>query len=524
MTVALRPYQEDLLQRIREAMRSHRRVVAVMPTGAGKGQTIGAIVRSATAKGRRVLVVAHRRRLIRQLRQTIAGWGVSDGVTVESVQTVILRLDSMDAPDLIVIDEAHHLTHGNMWGKIVNQWPDAFLLGKTATPERLDGKGLGEGYGGYFQALVQGPTSRWLTDNGFLARARVFCPPVKIDRSKLKVVAGDYAIGTMEDELENGNVYGDAVEHYMKLVHPGTALVACVSVKHAKMAADEYEAAGVPAAAITQGCSEDDQERIFQQLADGTLKVVTYCDMLSEGVDVPSVKACQLLRPTKSLVMYLQQVGRALRVKPDGGDAIILDHVGNVKQHGLPTDDREWDLKGRPKRPAAPMVKVCPECFATMAAQLAVCEECGHEFGGKAKNKEAEVIDGDLVEVQERGSYGRLGVGVYIDIWFGQAWKEGYVIAAYPKTGPITVQRASLTGPKWQVRRDHVRFHGLDDLPTADTGAAVASARKREQAKAQTLEDLIAVGQRRGMKNPRGWARHVLAARQTKGRFERVVA
>ena len=160
-----------------------------------------------------------------------------------------------------------------------------------------------------------------------------------------------------------------------------------------------FNAAGIPARAITGGCSEDDQEQIFDDLGKGIVKVVTYCEMLSEGVDVPSINAAILLRPTASVTMYLQQVGRCLRPKADGSSAIILDHVGNVQRHGLPTEERNWTLEGRDKRKrdAAPSVRMCPRCFAANATTAQVCGECGHEFTTEAR--ELEEAKGELVEI-----------------------------------------------------------------------------------------------------------------------------
>ena len=169
-SIVLRDYQLQLLADLRAALKAHRRVCAVMPTGAGKGQTIGAIVQGAARKGRKVLVLAHRAELIEQLTGTVRAWGlesdvISPGralqgqqVAVGSVQTVARRLGRLPVPDLIIQDEAHHLVAGNVWGRIIEAWPSAHLIGKTATPERLDGKGLGVEAGGYFEALVLGPS------------------------------------------------------------------------------------------------------------------------------------------------------------------------------------------------------------------------------------------------------------------------------------------------------------------------------------------------------------------------------
>ena len=403
----LRPYQTQLLDQIRQSMRSHRRVCAVMPTGAGKSVVIAAIIHAAAAKGRRVLLLAHRRRLINQLSRTVGSWGIEHDVIVPgrhqrgyaiavgSVQTVVRRLDKLLPPDLIIIDEAHHLTRDNQWGQVVGHWPNAYLIGKTASPQRLDGRGLGE----VFDDLVIGPTPQWLTDEGFLARARIFCPPTAMDTSKLRKVRGEFDMREAAAALEQAKIHGDAVEHYLKIVAPGTALVSCVSVEFADAMAARFNAAGITAKAITGGCSEDDQEQIFDNLGKGIIKVVTYCEMLSEGVDVPSINAAILLRPTASVTMYLQQVGRCLRPKADGSAAIILDHVGNVERHGLPTEERNWTLEGRDKRKrdAAPSVRMCPRCFAANATTAQVCSECGHEFTTEAR--ELPETAGELVEI-----------------------------------------------------------------------------------------------------------------------------
>ena len=403
----LRPYQTQLLDQIRQSMRRHRRVCAVMPTGAGKSVVIAAIIHAAAAKGRRVLLLAHRRRLINQLSRTVGSWGIEHdvilpgrhqrghGIAVGSVQTVVRRLDKLQPPDLIIIDEAHHLTRDNQWGQVVGHWPNAYLIGKTASPQRLDGRGLGE----VFDDLVIGPTPQWLTDEGFLAKARIFCPPTTMDTSKLRKVRGEFDMREAAAALEQAKIHGDAVEHYLKIVAPGTALVSCVSVEFADAMAARFNAAGIPARAITGGCGEDEQERIFDDLGKGIVKVVTYCEMLSEGVDVPSINAAIMLRPTASVTMYLQQVGRCLRPKADGSSAIILDHVGNVQRHGLPTEERNWTLEGRDKRKrdAAPSVRMCPRCFAANATTAQVCGECGHEFTTEAR--ELEESSGELVEI-----------------------------------------------------------------------------------------------------------------------------
>jgi superfamily II DNA or RNA helicase len=404
--IVLRFYQADLNHKIRDAFRYYKRVVAVMPTGAGKGQTIAAVIAAAIAKGSTVLVVAHRAELVAQLSATVESWGIEHGIIapghrmtyhpcqVGSVQTVVRRFDRMTiVPDLIIVDEAHHLVAGNQWGRLIERWPDAYLLGKTATPERLSGEGLGEGHGGYFQAMVLGPTAEWLTDNGFLAAADVYSVPSNLP--KLKKRAGDYDMTQAAESVVR--LHGDAIKHFRdKVGSEGTALAFCCTVAHAEQVAADFNAAGIPAASLDGTMAADDRRAILAALRARELRVVTSCMVLGEGVDIPGVSAAILLRPTASTSLYLQMVGRALRPKPDGSRAIILDHVGNALRHGLPTDHREWSLEGRPKkkREDGPSVRVCPDCFAAMPSGTSICPACG--VPQVTKQREIATTEGDL--------------------------------------------------------------------------------------------------------------------------------
>jgi len=405
--ITLRPYQEQLLADIRAQFRRVKRVVAVMPTGAGKGQTIAAVISAAMTKGSHVLVVAHRAELVAQLSATVASWGIEHGVIapehpmtdhacqVGSVQTVVRRFDRLAAPDLIIIDEAHHLVKGNTWGRLIDRWPDAYLLGKTATPERLSGEGLGEDHGGYFQAMVLGPTAEWLTANGFLAAADVYSIPNNLP--KLHKRAGDYVMGEAAEAIVR--VHGDAIKHFRDKVGAGTALAFCCTVAHAEQVALDFNAAGIPAASLDGTMSVEDRRALLDRLRARELQVVTSCMVLGEGVDIPGVNSVIMLRPTASTSLYLQMVGRGLRPKPDNSKAIILDHVGNALRHGLPTDHREWSLEGRAKRQREPAnsVHTCPECFAAMPSGTAICPVCGVQQVKKARTILEEAGDLKLI-------------------------------------------------------------------------------------------------------------------------------
>jgi superfamily II DNA or RNA helicase len=389
----LRSYQHKLLEDLRQSMRNgHRRILAVMPTGAGKGTTIAVMVQSAADRGKRVLILAHRKELIGDLSKRISWLGIDHGVIcagqpedltkpvqVGSVQTVVRRIDRIPEPCLIVQDEAHHLIRGNMWGRIVDAWPNAYLIGKTATPARLSGEGLGEGHGGYFTDMVLGPSVADLIFTGYLSPARIYAPPVVADLQGIRSRGGDYANDQAAAAMDRPTVTGDAIAHYQRLAADQQAIAFCCNVNHAVSVCDAFKTAGITAELLLGGT--DNRDQVVADFAAHRICVLVTVDVVSEGFDVPAASCAILLRPTQSLGLYLQQVGRVLRPAPGKAYAVILDHVGNVHRHGFPDDPRDWSLDDRLKRSrsagaAAPTVRTCQVCFAAFPPQPA-CPCCG---------------------------------------------------------------------------------------------------------------------------------------------------
>lgn len=413
MRLSLRPYQVDAVTSIRSALRTSASVLFVLPTGGGKTVIFTYIADSAQERGNRVLIVAHRREIVDQISRALLGMGVRHGlilpghtmtdnpVQVGMVQTVARRLDRMKAPKLIVVDEAHHSVAGQ-WRKLIDTFPEAKLLGVTATPERLDGKGLGDA----FQTIVQGPQSRDLIANGFLSPFTYLAPPQKVDLSSTRSRMGDYAIDELAAMMDRAVITGDAVEHYRQHLNGRPAIAFCVTVDHAKHVAATFEAAGFRSASVDGSMTAEERRSRIAGLSSGHINVLTSCDLISEGVDVPVVSGAILLRPTKSLGMYLQQIGRCLRLKPDGAAAVILDHVGNVHRHGRPDEPREWSLDGRKKREGAPPVRTCSLCYATFSVgQPIECDrgsDCGMSSDAASAGREApEQVDGNLIEMTD---------------------------------------------------------------------------------------------------------------------------
>jgi superfamily II DNA or RNA helicase len=365
-------------------------------------------------------------------------------VQVASVQTLVRRLDDF-RPDLIVIDEAHHGTAGS-WRKVIDHNPQALVLGVTATPERLDGKGLGE----VFDDLLRGPEVSWLIDNGHLSRPKYYAPPQVAETPSKVNSSGDFSKKELDAIMNKKSITGDAVEHYRRICPGQPAVTFCASIKHAEDVSEQFNAAGFRWAVIDGNMKKEDRREIVKMLGDGRLHGLASCEIINEGFDLPIVSAAILLRPTMSLGLHLQQIGRVLRVSEGKANAFILDHVGNLARHGFAEDVRDWSLDGRKKgkksKDDVPAVNVrqCPSCYACHQPEP-TCPSCGHVYEIKAR--EIEVVEGQLEEVDVE---------------------------------------------------------------------ALRRAKKIEQGRAETLEDLIKVGVARGYKNPTGWARNVFNARQGK--------
>lgn len=476
-----RPYQQEGIDNIRDKFGVCRRVLFALATGGGKTFIFSIISQAAAGKGRRVIICAHRKEICEQISKSLDRLGVQHGriigretltcdpVQVAMIQTLMNRIEKglIVEPDLLVIDEAHHGVAGS-WRKVTDTWSRCRILGVTATPERLDGKGLGAA----FDDMVVGPTMASLIEGGHLAKYDYLAPPNAIDMTGVKTRGGDYAVDDLEKAMLASTIVGDSVAHYQRFLAGRPALAFCVTRAHARSVAEQFREAGWKAAAIDGSMSSVQREDLIASLADGRLNVLTSCELISEGVDVPVCAGAILLRPTKSLAMYLQQVGRVLRPKPDGSKAVILDHVGNVHRFGMPDADREWTLDGKVKREKDAGVTTCEVCFKTFpkgaARQLAEgCagfdgEICPYGDESESQKEPPQVVDGELQVVTDIRPCDPMR----------PAWAGG-----------LSIERGPTSGRAW--------FRLLDLADTED--------KLREIAKA------------RGYK--RGWVQHAMRAR-----------
>lgn len=408
--ITLRPYQQTAIDEISHAYRvlGHRRVLFVLPTGAGKTVVFSHIVSRIAAAGKRVWVIAHRDELLTQISKSLHVFNIEHGVLrggsktswhsvqVCSVQTLVRRLNTMAAPDFIIIDEAHHAAAGS-WKKILTRYPDAYILGVTATPIRLDGRGLGH----YFDHMVLGPTPQWLTDNGYLSPVDIYAPEL-INTSGIRTRMGDFDKKQLAEAADKPAIYGNAVEHYRSLAYGKRIIVFCVNLRHVQHTLDAYRDAGIPAASLDGNMTAQERAQVNADFEAKRIWVLVTCDIVSEGYDVPGCDGIQMLRPTQSEGLYLQQCGRGLRIAEGKRRAIILDHVQNWHRHGHPLDERYWELtEDKQKRSRndghAPGLRMCSECFAVMAVWDKVCFKCG--AAPKVADRTPENKEGTLILV-----------------------------------------------------------------------------------------------------------------------------
>lgn len=412
-------YQEDAVARVRESFAAGNRApLLVIPTGGGKTVIFSHIAATMSARSKHATILVHRVELLRQTSKALDKSDVMHGlinpkytanllapVQVASVQTLVKRMHKLPvSPDLVIVDEAHHATAGT-WRKILDFYPKARVLGVTATPVRTDGVGLGVESGGIFDDIIIGPQIGELIAKGRLVKPIVYAPLERINLAGVKKVAGDYDKHELAKRLDTPHITGNAVAHYAKLCQGTPAIVFCVDVEHAKHVANEFRGAGFRSFAVDGTMDDDDRRNILNGLGNNTVDVVTSCDLISEGTDIPAVGCCILLRPTESESLFLQQVGRGLRVIEGKEGCFILDHAGNVLRHGMPDEDREWSLEGKKKRgsrdssDAGLRVKQCPKCYAVHEV-APNCPQCGHFY--VVESAEIKQIEGELGQVTEQ--------------------------------------------------------------------------------------------------------------------------
>lgn len=460
--ITLRPYQADLDRRIDEYWLANpdHNICMVLPTGGGKTAIVSARVRKHVGAS---LCIAHRNELVSQLSMALARAGIRHRILAdEKVVRAIIKQQIekfgthfhyaaaqagvagvmtllgkrvqkehgawLAEVTLAIPDESHHVLRDNTWGKALALTPKARVLGPTAWPGRTDGKGIGRHAHGVFDVIIAGPSMPDLIRMGYLTPFRVFCPPGDFHREDLDVskATGEFTKESTQAAMGKSSITGDVVKHYQRIVPGKTAFVFTTDVKNATVVAGNFNAAGTRAAMLDGTTEVGLRIKTMAAFERREYKVIANVALFGEGTDIPNLDASIMADPTQSYCKFLQEAGRAARLsidpaifahwetytdeqrrafiaasdKPFG---YLIDHVGNVKQHGLPgartdysLDDRE---RGGKNKPADVMpTRMCSKCTAEYEAVHRACPYCA-AVQVPSQRSGPEFVDGDLFEL-----------------------------------------------------------------------------------------------------------------------------
>jgi DNA repair protein RadD len=379
----LREYQQQLWEQINHHLSlGVKRLLVVLPTGGGKTTIFAKFISDLLVPS---LVVAHRQELIYQPVARLKQFGVSPGIvmgkyddrlqlaTVASIQSLARRTIT-PGPKYIIIDECHRAL-GASYKNLLGKYPDAVVLGFTATPIRTDGKFLDLA----FDVLIQGPSVEQLTEWGYLVPALCYGPQ-EVKTEGLPVSMGEYDQQALYSLFDKPTLYAGTVEYWKKYAEGRPTIAFCQSVEHSQKVCQAFIDAGIRAVHVDGETPEVFRKSFFRSLFDGDIDVLCNYGIAVEGVDVPPVSCIILDMATLSLGKFLQAVGRGLRTWEGKDDCLIIDHGGNIKRHGFPSDKREWQLSGKMKKPGIAPVKECPRCFLLTHASAPTCKDCGYEW------------------------------------------------------------------------------------------------------------------------------------------------
>lgn len=393
-----RAFQGKLLDELRVEMKSHRAVLAQAATGAGKTYMATLVAKGVRAKKKRSWFICHRDFLLEQTSNTFTAAGLDHGFIAAgepynpyfethicSVDTLKRRLDNPNIifPDVIQWDECHHIGAGG-WSAVMNAAKHARHVGWTATPERLDGRGLDD----HFTSMVQGPPPSWLIEQGYLSKYKAYAPG-QIDLTNVRMTAGDFNAADLAGVMESNEIVGDFVRHYRERAWGMRGIYFAPTIALSQKWAAMFTAAGIPAIHLDGSMSKTDRKLAAMAMARGDIWLIFNVALFGEGYDLSAqagtdvtIDVVGLLRRTQSVSLHYQQIGRALRPRAGKEYAVMLDHVGNIAQHGLPDLDREWSLEGTADKKKAggslgPPTWQCKTCFLSSSVTAPYCAN-GH--------------------------------------------------------------------------------------------------------------------------------------------------
>lgn len=349
------------------------------------------------------IVAAHRRLFNRQF------YDYGANITVVSVDTLNSRILKHEqwakSIQFWITDEAAHLLKDNKWGRAVSYFNNAIGLGVTATPQRLDRRGLGSHADGIFDVMVKGPDTKWMIDNKFLCEYKIAVP--ESDYENYLKTAGensDFTREAMQNAAMESHIIGDAVANYLKFADGKQAIYFCSDITSGGKMEQEFNKQGIPAKLLTGTTSDEERLQGLIDFKEKKIRVLLNVDLFDEGLDVPGIEVVGMCRPTMSLGKYLQMIGRGLRPHSSKPHLILIDHVGNVKRHGLPDSHRYWTLdRISKKKKNLNLIRICenPICNSPFDRILTECPYCGTPIekttkGAVGSRTPLEQVDGDL--------------------------------------------------------------------------------------------------------------------------------
>ena len=357
MIPSLRPYQSAIVNGIRKAAEKHKRIVAVAPTGGGKTIIAGHIAWKAVRKKTRVFFLVHREEILRQTVQKFSLFGLQCGtvqagkritdnmVQVAMVQTLVNRMEILKHIGKVILigDEIHHYTSPT-FKKVWNGFNSTLCIGFTATPARTDGVGLSD----IAESMIIGPSTAALVNNDYLAEPVIMSSPLARETSKMKsrMKRGDYDKDTETENMGQKYIVNETVKMYKQYFRGAPVVIFCASVPDCETVSSAMRAEGWKCETVHGEMDPEKRKQYIYDIGTGKLNAICSYDVINEGVDVPILSGVILRRRTTSLIIYLQEIGRALRRIPEKDKALIIDQVGNVYRHGHPLLIREWSLEG----------------------------------------------------------------------------------------------------------------------------------------------------------------------------------
>ena len=401
----IKPYdfQTRAIKGVLEVLRAKKgNVILVSPGGSGKTVMMALLVRRLLKSSKRVLIVTHRRELVWQAVAHLGRVGLANNKTAVvvplsetasldrqvragTIQTLISREDFKSA-DCVVVDECHHVG-SKSYDELIAAYPKARIVGLTATPFRLDRKGLGD----YFNHMVVAAKPSDLIKRGLIMKPVVYASTDDLEEklSGVRVLRGEYSPRSLGEILNRKPLIGNIVDHWMKRACGKKTICFATGVEHAIAITKAFVRRGVKSAYIGGEVPRAQREDRIERLRTGEITILVNCMILSEGYDLPGCECVIGARPTLSLSLYLQQCARVLRSAPEKSRPVILDHGSNWLRFGLPEADRDYALQmGEEEGSGHPPVKVCPVCSCVCMLGCHTCPECGHAFVDPAPPEE----------------------------------------------------------------------------------------------------------------------------------------